>query len=730
MTIYCHIDKETRSTADLSEIGAWRYARHPQTEIMALSFRIEIPPNSIDESGSSRFYQQWTDHTYTIRLGEFHTQSIALTVLRILAEDENVVFVAHNANFERQIWQAILVEKHGFPAVALNRWKCTMAKALANGFPAGLDECGKALKLSIQKDMAGKKAMEKLSSPRVFTKKEIKLGIHLDPDNFWWRPDQVPELYAQMYSYNRNDVAVEMEIDHKLLDLSAYEQEVWVMDQRINDRGVQVDMEAVSKAQSFKEKLSGGISDMFRLVTGFRPTQRDRVKEWLAAAGIVLINMQGPTLDAALQRTDLQPLHRQVIEWYAEANKSSLAKYDAFANGVDEFARIRELHQYHGAATGRWAGRRLQTQNMKRPDKKYPIPKVVPFLVAASFEAFEQFYDPTEALRCIIRGMIIAADMHELLVADLSQMESRLTAWCSGQADKLDIFRWQDAQGKDNKKDVYTMLASVAFQREITKDDDNERQVGKVQDLAFGYQGSIAAGVKFGKNYGVDFAPLYEPLYMKTATPQERAEAERSYAWYLENYEGKEPPVGREAGLVIDLLKQRWRKQHAATVAYWKELENAFIEAYETGAPVVCGKVVCFSHGEHMYIKLPSERILCYPYARVDAPKTERGRKKQITYRYVDIRNQWVRGSTYGGSLLENIVQAIQRDLLVEVMFRLEFSNHHIVMHVHDELVCEEKENEKDLESFILEFKKPPAWGQDIPINAAGWKGKRYGKAA
>jgi DNA polymerase bacteriophage-type len=707
--IEIHEDFETFGPLDLGESGVYLYANHPETGIICYSFATtgnEPVCMSFDE-----IFSGWKRDK-----------------LIELASNPEVIFVGHNDIFEYEIWEAKMVSL-GYPSIPVSRRKCTMAKAYAMGMPGSLENLAKALKLENQKDMMRKKHMEKLSKPRVFIKKEKALGVYDLTKNYYWTKESAPEDFEATYEYNRQDVRVEMEADSKLRDLSPKEQAVWEMDIEINRRGVRVDLDAINKAIALRDASLGTVVEDFKELVGLRPTQGRKFKPWLANLGFHFDNLQAPTLDAFLDGSECPDWLRTILELYRKANLTSLAKLDRMLEMSDKFGIIRYVHQYHAAHTGRWGGRGPQFQNMKRPNKKVNIPNCIRAIKGYCFEVFKEFFpDIPVALQLSMRGMIIASALSALFVSDLSQMESRVLSWLAGQEDKLSRFRSQDALGKALKVDEYCVSASHIYGRQITKDDDDERQTGKVSDLSLGYGGGIGAATNMAEQYDCDLLPIYYSLYLKTATYEEKAAAEKSYMLYLKRpvKKGKRH-CRKEIALVADLIKQRWRKSHPHIVQYWKDLEYAFARAVETKEPVVLGKTTWFMHGEHLYCQLPSGRNICYPYAKIE--KSQRG-KVTLTYRYEDDKKKWVRGSTYGGSLAENITQAVQRDLLVDCMLRLRAIGYKLVFHVHDECISDVTNGFGSLPEYIETMRYVPKWAEGVPINANGWAGDRYGKAA
>lgn len=331
---------------------------------------------------------------------------------------------------------------------------------------------------------------------------------------------------------------------------------------------------------------------------------------------------------------------------------------------------------------------------------------------------------PMTVLADCMRGFIVAAPGHDLLASDFSAIEARVLAWLAGQEDILDVFRSGD--------DIYCHEASPIYGRTITKADKNERQVGKVAVLALGYGGGIGAFGTMARGYNLDLEPVFDGL-KDGFSEVEIENAELAYA----SYKGRvSQPLGREAGFAADIIKQRWRKKNSEIVRYWNDLEDAAIHAVNASGRVRRGTgpegrdVWYKAAGSFLWCKLPSGRVLCYPYPKVEEIETPWGsRKTGLTYMTVDgITGKWARTKTYGGKLAENVTQAVARDLLAESMIRLEDAGYPVVMHVHDEVVCEMPEGAGSVDEMERIMTVVPPWAAGLPIAAEGWRGKRYRK--
>lgn len=697
----CHLDFETRSQLDIKKVGARIYAEHESTDILCVAYCVDDGPVRLITRGELN-----GSPLLLLRLSK-DTPPSAVNELRQLAEDPDVIFAAHNAAFEQAIWENIMVKRYGYPPLPIARWKCTMAKAYAHGLPGALERCAAALESPFPKDMEGNKVMQKLSKPRA---RGAQKGE-------FYEYEDCPEDFEKLYAYCARDVEAERWIDKTLRDLSPYEQRVWEIDQRMNQRGIYVDLELIESAIEIADKHVGHLAERLRGITGgavSSPSKRAEMQLWLLRNGVEISNTQAATVTELRQRNDLPPVVVEGLSVFAEANKTSVAKYDAFIQRSSAGV-LRETLQYSGAHTRRWTGRGVQIQNMARPNG-FGVELCARLAKSLDYPGFAILYDNVlDALSRMSRGAIIARPGKTLVGGDFSQIESRVNAWLAGDTDKLQLFI--------DGVDVYCKIASDIFGYPVNKKDHAyERQVGKVADLAFGYQGGIAAGAKFARGYNLDFSPIARDTWL-SATASERELADYCYMLYLK---GKpEEPVSQSIGRTIDIIKQRYRAAHPAIVQLWNDLELTAIHAVKTGQPVQCGKVRWFTHDRYLWCRLPSGGVLCYPYPKVETGS--RG-KETLTYKMEDkfAGNKWVRRSTYGGALCENLVQAISRDLLVHCMVEME-DEFPVAWHVHDELVSEVDEDKADKEKYEQYMLSLPDWAVGIPIAVETWAGKRYG---
>lgn len=334
-----HIDFETRSAIDLRKTGADVYARHPSTNAWCMAYAIDKQPVDI-----------W-------KMGE----PLPLEVFMAIKDGEEVV--AHNAPFELAIWNHVMAPRYKWPLLFPTRVRCTMAQCYAMSLPGALEAAGAAVGLTAQKDMKGSRVMLQLSKPRDI----------VDGRPIWYTPESHPEKFETLYSYCKTDVEVERELDSRLLKLSPEEREVWLLDYEINQRGVEIDLKSARVARDIVEQEAESLDDQMREVTKNKVGSCNahiQVKNWLNERGFKVDSVDKAAVVTLLERQDLPPDIRRALTIRQEAAKSSTAKLEAMLLGTCDDGRSRGLFQYHGAGTGRWAGRRIQLHNL--PKNKLP----------------------------------------------------------------------------------------------------------------------------------------------------------------------------------------------------------------------------------------------------------------------------------------------------------------------------------------------------------------------
>lgn len=691
MYVFC--DFEGYSDADLSKVGTWNWTAHESTRPLCFAFTC-LDSNDI---------RLWKPETHELTTDAFALQD--------LAEDNETVFVAHHAFFEQAMWHNVMIKRYGFPEIPPDRWRCTRALSWAHGLPGNLEGACEALRLPIRKNKDGKRLIKLLCMPQPHQLKKP------NPANGkYWTPEELPEEFEKLYAYCVDDVRALVGLFNRLRPLPAQEQKIWVTDQIINQRGIQLDIPLIQRALLFIEYQKYDNAEKFRELTGLpRASLRAQFQNWVNEQHFAdndpkIANTQAGTIKALISNELTLPYVKEAAELYQQAQKSSLIKYEKALQMSDANGIYREVANYAGAHTLRWTSWGAQWQNPPRP--KHKIENVIHALCTSDYNDFNWLYGSiTMPLSSMIRGLIIARPGKKLYVGDYVQIEARGLAWLAGDEPKIELYR--------GGMDVYSKGASEVFQCEVSKHvNGDKRQAYKVLELANQYGGGIGAGANFSKQYDFDPEPLYDIVW-HTAHAETKAKAE----WSLNRYKQTADPVDRlsdKAALAIDVFKQKWRAANPKIVDYWKALEDGVRKAIYTKSPVVIGAVTWFVDDIFLYCRLPSQRDIIYPYPDVSSDGT-------ISY-WGEDNGKLVKQYTYGGKLSENVTQALCRDFLAWALVDLENEGFAPVLHLHDEAVCEVDANDDRFERFKQVLGQPRKWAPGFPIDTDCWQGVRYDK--
>lgn len=691
----CIIDFETRGVLDLRKTGAERYFEHADTGFWCVCFAFD--------NGS---VETWIPDEIDSETYERVKPPRAL-IEHVAARRE---VVAHNAHFEMCGWARLIRDGHRLPPLDPRQVNDTMARARALGLPGGLEEAAAAMRLPVQKDMDGRRLMLQMARPR---KKEP-----LE----WWHDDA---KLLRLIEYCKTDVEVERLLHAKLPPLSAEERALWVRDYEINQRGVLLDIPSVERASVIvaeEQKRLG--AEVKALTKGVVPSASAVAKmtEWLATQNVETDGLAKAKVRELLagDALDGNELARAVVELRKEAAKASTAKLKAMQAGACADGRARGLFAYHGAATGRWAGRRVQTQNMPRPDKSFKFQdaeNVIAWLKHGAAGIRLEYGSVLDAVSWSLRSLIIAAPGSRFLQADYSNIEGRMLAWLAGEEWKLEAFRQFDA---GHGADLYKLAYSKAFGVPVDSVNDDQRQVGKVMELALGYQGGHGAFISMGANYGLKPADLVEPI-RDAADPDIWDEA-------ADRYEKGAYGLTRDEYAAIGVIVRGWRTAHPAVQRFWYGLNDAALEAVKkpgtvsSAGPHIRYKVV----GDFLYCRLPSGRKIAYAYPHIGVNTYGR---LSVIYWGVDSRTRkWQEQHMYGGLASENVTQAAARDVLAEGIVRTESAGYPCTMHIHDEILSETQSNHGSLAHFMQLMAVVPDWAQGLPVAVLGWEGERYRK--
>lgn len=685
------IDWESRSAADLKLVGLHCYAVHPSTDIQCLG---------------------WAFDNDEPRIWKPKKEFLPPEVKRHIELGGKVQ--AFNAAFEVQIAKHVAHHRYGFPIISNEQIECTMVRAYAAGLPGSLEKCAAALGVKERKDQAGGRLTLQLAKPK-----------SIDPvtNNVTWWEDE--ERMERLYAYCLQDVRVEREVANRIPHLSPYERKVWLLDQKINDTGIMVDIPAVKRAIQVVESETIRLNNEMQAISNGQIstcTAVRQIKDYLEFYGV-----SGETIDKAavkehLEYPGLHPTARKILELRAEAGKSSTAKFEAMVNRASQDARLRGCYQYSGANTRRWAGRGVQLQNLPRSKLKFEVVEqiIADLKKGATGEELDLYYgSPLSILGDCVRSFLVAAPKHELLVADFSAIEARVLAWLAGEQNVLRVFM--------DGGDIYRVAAAQVFGRRPEDVTDSERQIGKVIVLSLGYGGGVSAFQTMAKGYGVKMAPAFEHLYA-SADSRQKEMAEKNW-----NQNGSKYEISREEFIASDLTKMFWRANNLNIVRFWYDLENTAITAVNTPGITFRTNLrnVKFSkQGSFLWCQLISGGVICYPYPEIRKTLTPWGEEKfALSYMSEDgTSRKWQRFTTYGGSLAENITQAVSRDLLADAMLRLDEKGFKINLHSHDEVVAEMPIGVAALENVISIMTENPPWAKGLPLSATGFVSKRYRK--
>lgn len=636
-TMVVSIDFETRSAVDLRKTGVYKYAADQSTDIWCMAYKAP-----------------WSDDVLVWQPGDAVDTHLEDWIMA------GGLLSAWNANFERVIWNEIMVGRYQWPATKIKQWRCTMAQASAMGLPRALGQAAAVLGVEEQKDKAGAALMLRMARPR---------KVNADGSYTWWNTkDKVDALVA----YCRQDVRTELSVAETLNAMPDSERRLYQLDQRINDRGVKVDIDLIDRVSKLANDASENIdAEMKRLTNGQvkAATNAMDLTAWLRGYELNVNSVDKQTVTRLLAMDGLHPIIKQVLRLRQDGAKSSTAKYDAMVNAANADDRMRGLLMYHGAATGRWSGRLVQPQNFPRPQKKQDeLDEIIAKLKAD--QDVSEHGAGTVLASDLLRSMLIADDGHRLMFADYSAIEARVLAWVAGQNDLVETFR--------KGGDVYKEMASAIYNVGVESVTDGQRQVGKMAILGCGY----------GMG-GKRFAEQCATMGIKV----DEDEAKRIVAVY--------------------------REKNNRIAQYWRDVEQDFVDMVKGAGRV--GSVE---------LPLPSGRSLTYHNPRIIQRETPWGAMRDTAQ--VDTLNsvtrQWVSQIIWGGLLTENVVQATARDMMATAMMALEIKGYPVILSVHDEIICEVPDGFGSLDEMIDIMTRVPAWAQGCPINAEGKEGKRYRK--
>lgn len=616
---------------------------------------------------------------YAIDGGQVECEDMTLSdvpdeVVKALT-DKDVLKVAFNAQFER----VCLSKWLGIPYyLDARQWHCTMVHANELGLPASLGQCAKYLGIEQQKDTRGTQLINYFSKPCKPTKANGMRTRNL--------PEHDPEKWATFTEYCIQDVVVEMAIADKLsrFPVKESEWELYALDQRINDLGAEIDHELATAAIEIMDELTEANMEKMRAVTGLEnPNSLKQFKEWLANHGTPFEKLGKELVEKALTIGNLPEQVQEALKLRLSLSNSSTKKYLMMDGARCSDGRIHGILQFYGAnRTGRWAGRLLQVQNLPR-NYLDDIGYARDLVKAKDLEAVEWVYgDVPDTLKQLIRTGLVAKEGHRFIVSDFSAIEARVIAWYANQEWVLDVFR---THGQ-----IYEATAAQMFGLGAVEDYDWKshegkamRQRGKVATLALGYQGGPGALIAMG------------------ALDNGIAESE------------------------LPEIVSRWRETNKRITRFWYDTQAAVLDCLENGGVRKGPRgLKFFKKSGFLFIQLPSGRRLAYAKAHIEEGKFG----PAVFYEGQGDKVVFTKQQTYGGKLVENIVQATARDVLAEAMLRLEKAGYPIVFHIHDEAVAEVPDGSHSIEEMNELMAVVPDWAEGLPLNAEGFETKYYMK--
>lgn len=702
MTI-ARIDFETRSTVNLRTSGADKYAAHEDTGIWCLAWAIDDDPVRVWYPGD---------------------KDPALLLDHIESGGRVSAF---NAPFELAIWRHVIPRIcPDWPALTVEQTECTMAAGLALSLPGAMDKMAQAVGLPFQKDMIGHRLMLKMCVPTLAWRKARDAGEPLGLPE--WHDSK--EDLARLGAYCANDVVVERALAKRIAPLTASERKIWLLDRKINNRGVRVDVPKVEAALAICEKEKGRLTRELKKITkaaGQEVTtanSQPQMLAWLASRGVQLPDLKKRKLGRFLRSdTQIPDDVRRVLQIRLEIAKASTAKLKAMLAGRDEDDRCRGLFAYHKATTGRFGGRRIQLHNFPRPDLSQKEIDQCLDLLEQSFGADIiriSYADPIPAISSCLRGLIVPEKGKKFVGGDFSAIENRVLMWLADEEWMLKAFRDFDrGEGVDNYKLAYSRAFNIPVE-EVTK---AQRLIGKVSVLANGYAGAVGAWLSMSDNYEVMPGDVARAVREVTPTDKWMITAD-SYPKEEKWRFGLDVDTWTGIRIVVDA----WRQAHPNTVQMWWDLQDAAINATQFPRNVQkVGKIQFVSNKHFLFCKLPSGRCLAYARPEVSEDK-EFGRECVFYYGQGKISKRWEKRKLTPQILSENVTSGCARDALTDAMHRVEAANYPISIHVHDEIVSEVPLTFGSPEEFEALMCDSAPWLAGCPIAAEAWWGSKYQK--
>lgn len=731
------IDFETRSDIDLPSHGAHVYFESPNARVLLGSYR--LPDGT---------YGRW-------RYGEPCPEALREAIV------SGTRIGAFNASFEILCFKW-LAANCGWPVARLKQFRCTAATAAAMQLPRQLGKLGAALNLSVQKDKEGMRLIRKFSIPQKGNGQFIQ-------------PEDDPVDFEKFHAYCDVDVETEAEADTRLVPLSDREQAVYTLTERINHRGVRIDVDSARKALLIVDKAKAALDAEMRALTNgavAKCSEVAKLTRWLEAMGVAVTSLAKADIDELLDFDDLPGVARQALLIRQEAAKTSTAKLSTMLDRASRDGRVRGEAIYHAAGTGRTQSAGVNLNNLPRPRKMFEDAKLRQDVLFQSIREGDPDYlrflygdelgRPLHLLSDSIRGFIWAAPGHDLIQADYSNIEGSVIAWLAGETWKLEAIQsiFEDPTIPDLYRQTAAGILGIPLE-EVTKKHWARQAVGKPAELGLGFQGGVNAFYTFARNGGVDLRTISAPV-LASATDEQKEKALKRYQANFKRNQARARELPQDVWVACEIIKNGWRAQNAAIAKSWHDLEAAAREAVENpGTIAEAARVRYITRFGYLWAQLPSGRCLCYGAPRLkeqvwaevklddgswseaevmERDAAEKGELKgevrikgstsdKVTGMTVNSKTkQWSRTALYGGLLCENNTQGTARDVLVNGMFKAEEAGYPIILTVYDEIIAEIPRGFGDLKAFEKLICELPPWAEGLPVAAGGWRGKRYRK--
>lgn len=739
----------------LPVVGAAVYATHPTTEVLTLSYNLK----------DGRGKQRWIPGYRNAR-GEYLPYDLFAWL------EAGGIVEAWNSAFEWWIWNYVCIPKYGFPVLRIEQTRCAMGKARASGYPGSLEVAGRVMRLVTPKDETGKSLIMRLSIPRTPTKKDKRLRL---------TPADSPEDFDNLYTYCDRDILAEADASARCPDLTGEELEFWLADQRINRRGVGVDVESLHACAKLVEIcLKRYDAEMYQLTGGAveRASQLERLKFWLAGQNVFVGNgpgtMDEEAIDALVGRLlPHQLLAKRALEIRQAIGSASVKKVFAMRNQLSPWGRLHDLFNYHGARTGRPTGEGPQPTNLPKagpevlkcgcgrhsgahltacawcglpfpPGKKKAewgpdaVEDVLTVIKTGDLSLVERAY--ADAMLCVsgcLRGLFVAAEGNDLVASDFNSIEGVVTAVLAGEEWRIETFAthgkaYELSVAKITGTPFSEIMAHAGYEvregvewwkkehRKFEGPHHPQRQtVGKVAELASGFGGWINAWKRFGAGEFMSDDEIKKAiLAWRTASPA-----------IIELWGGQERRYGWGERTPEMFGLEGMAISAVLSPGQWFPVMR--LDGTHSGISYLC-------HGDALYCWLPSGRALTYHAPRLDANQRTFGGQYSLSFEGYNTNPMqgpvgWVRMDTYSGKLCENVVQAVARDIQRFAIVNLEKAGYPVVLHVYDEDVVEVPQGQGSIEEVERIMGRMPDWavykGKPWPIRAAGgWRGKRYRK--